>query len=200
MYGVQASQRSLYLTNFAQQLILKFPYLKHYAKNQIGVGAGFPPSQARGRVVRPAYLHSKVNGWHGVGTEEDGFLHVHPAWLNSPERAGKGILYGLSKAVSPRWGMKNVGLEWDGQEILCTPETGKLITSVIEEVGAPPEGFADLFPVRNVQRTRNRKYECPSGCLNPESNKVISFRIASDTLGATFVHQPCGAAMVLVAE
>lgn len=175
------TQRSIWLAEQLWPALREsFPDLKRIPQDVL-ITVGYPASGARGRSdkIKPAEINYQ---WTGNANEK-AFISIHPVYFDSPINAAKALLFGASKVVwGARWGASKHGVsKADTGEIGCTPETQARLDKIMEEIGAPPDGFALPFPVRQVARTRLRKYvnataKCSDGSVHP----VI--RAASDTL------------------
>ena len=160
------SQRSLWLEQGYTEICKRFGF---DAKN-ILIGASYPPAGARGALerVRPADFDTQ---WQGNDNEKDGFLSIHPLSFkpaNDTEPAGlstlRAILWALTRTHNGvRHGASKVGLhKEDDATISATPETAAKLQQILDEIGAPPPGFAEPFPVKKVERSRMVTYVC--GC------------------------------------
>lgn len=175
------TQRSMWLAEQLWPALREaFPDLKRIPQDVL-ITVGYPASGARGRSdkIKPAEINYQ---WTG-NVNEKAFISIHPVYFDSSINAAKALLFGASKSVGgARWGASKNGVsKADTGEIGCTPETQAKLDAIIESIGDPPNGFALPFPVRNVARTRLRKYvstatKCTDGTVHP----VI--RAASDTL------------------
>jgi hypothetical protein len=137
------------------------------AKN-ILITASYPPAGARGALerVRPADFDTQ---WAANDNEKDGFLSIHPmsfkpADANDPMglAALRAILWAMGRTHhGVRHGASKVGLSKNHDAtITADAETDAKLRAILSEVGEPPSGFAEPFPVKKVQRSRMVTYAC----------------------------------------
>ena len=128
------------------------------------VTVGYPSSGARGRSekIRPCEINHQ---WTG-NVNEQVFISVHPVYCDSPENIAKAILFQAAKvALGTRWGPSYVGLtKRDDASIVANFDTQQKIDAIIADIGTPPDGHANPFPVKDVQRARMLEYRCYGEC------------------------------------
>jgi len=194
------AQRSLWLEDqLWAKLREEFTDLKGLP-SEILITVGYPSTGARGRSekIRPCEISKQ---WLG-NPNEKAFVSIHPIYFDSPRNAARALLFGMGKTLGARWGASKVGItkERDGS-LSETPETTVKLDKVMNDVGEPPAGFGVPFPVREVQRTRLRKYVCStrlcSGNLDHKGDPIPhkAHRVASDD--EEFSCNRCGNAFVL---
>jgi hypothetical protein len=151
------SQRSMWLEQGYIAICKQFGF----EAKQILIGASYPPAGARGALerVRPADFDTQ---WSGNDNEKDGFLSIHPMSFRSPLDALKAMLWAMARAnCGVRRGASRVGLHKEPDAtITADPETQSKLKSILAEIGDPPAGFAEPFPVRKVSRSRMISYRC----------------------------------------
>lgn len=151
------SQRSLWLEQAYTAICKSFGF---EAKN-ILIGASYPPAGARGALerVRPADFDSQ---WHGNDNERDGFLSIHPIAFKTPIDAMKAILWALGRTHhGVRHGASRVGLHKEPDAtITADADTLAKLKAIHAEIGDPPAGFAEPFPVKKVTRGRMVTFAC----------------------------------------
>lgn len=151
------SQRSMWLEQGYAAICKSFGF----EAKQILIGASYPPAGARGALerVRPADFDSQ---WQGNDNEKDGFLSIHPISFRSPLDALKAMLWAMGRTNhGVRHGASKVGLHKEPDAtITADPETQAKLEAILAEIGDPPAGFANPFPVKKVSRTRMVSYRC----------------------------------------
>jgi hypothetical protein len=151
------SQRSMWLEQGYIALCKSFGF----EQKQILIGASYPPAGARGDLsrVRPADFDTQ---WSGNDNEKDGFLSIHPMSFRTPLDALKAMLWAMGRAHhGTRHGATRVGLHKEpNATITADSETEVKLQSILSEIGDPPAGFAEPFPVKAVNRTRMISYRC----------------------------------------
>ena len=156
------AQRSLWLEQLDARICLEFPVGGD--KKNVLITVSYPPSGARGALerVRPADMDFQ---WHGNDNEKDGFIAIHPiAFREGAIGAAKAVLYARARyTYGVRWGLSHVGLHKnDDATLTASPDTLAKLQAILTEIGDPPAGAAEPFPVRKVARGRMVKYSC--GC------------------------------------
>lgn len=158
-----------------------FPEL-HTLPEEVLITVGYPASGARGRLdkIKPAEVNYQ---WQGNANEK-AFISIHPAYFDTVENAMKAVLFAAGKFTGgARWGAHGVGLHKDNAGVLhATPETQAKLDSIRQLIGDPPSGFGVPYPVRNVQRTRMRRYVAADATCADGNTKHAIIRAASDTL------------------
>lgn len=152
------SQRSMWLEQAYTAICKSFGF---EAKN-ILIGASYPPAGARGALerVRPADFDTQ---WSGNDNEKDGFLSIHPMAFKTPLDAMKAILWALGRTHhGVRHGATKVGLHKEPDAtITADAETQAKLDAIHAEIGDPPAGFAEPFPIRQrSQRGRMVTFAC----------------------------------------
>ena len=158
------SQRSLWLEQGYTAICKAFGF---EAKN-ILITASYPSAGARGALerVRPADFDTQ---WAANDNEKDGFLAIHPLSFKPADAAEplglaplRAILWAMGRTHhGVRHGAAKVGLTKNHDAtISADSETDAKLRSILAEVGAPPAGFAEPFPVKKVQRSRMVTYAC----------------------------------------
>jgi hypothetical protein len=157
------SQRSMWLEQAYVAICKRYGY---DAKN-ILIGASYPPAGARGALerVRPADFDTQ---WRGNDNEKDGFLSIHPLSFKPVGNEAVGLstlratLWALARTHhGVRHGAARVGLSKnDDATLSADAETTAKLQSILDEIGPPPSGYSEPFPVRKVQRTRMVTYVC----------------------------------------
>lgn len=155
------SQRSMWLEQGYIAICKRFGF----ESKQILIGASYPPAGARGALerVRPADFDTQ---WSGNDNEKDGFLSIHPMSFRTSIDALKAMLWAMGRANhGVRHGASRVGLHKEpNATITADPETQAKLESILTEIGEPPAGFAEPFPVKKVSRSRMISYRC--SCAN----------------------------------
>lgn len=139
-----------------------------FEPKNILIGPSYPAAGARGALerVRPADFDTQ---WTGNDNEKDGFLAIHPiafkpADSNDPTGLSvlRAILWSLGRTHhGVRHGATKVGLTKNHDAtISADPETDAKLRAILQQVGDPPPGFAEPFPVKKVQRSRMVTYVC----------------------------------------
>jgi hypothetical protein len=158
------SQRSMWLEQGYTAICKAFGF---EAKN-ILITASYPPAGARGALerVRPADFDSQ---WQANDNEKDGFLSIHPMSFKPSDAndpmglaALRAILWAMGRTHhGVRHGASKVGLSKNHDAtITADAETDAKLRAILAEVGEPPSGFAEPFPVKKVQRSRMVTYAC----------------------------------------
>lgn len=155
------SQRSLWLETLYTAMCKSFGF----DQKSILIGASYPPAGARGDLsrVRPADFDTQ---WRGNDKEKDGFLSIHPMSFRTPIDCAKAMLWALARAnAGVRRGAQRYGLSKNPDATIdANNGTESKLKAILSEVGDPPAGFAEPFPVRKVSRGRMVPYSCGSGC------------------------------------
>lgn len=130
---------------------------------------GFPPTRARGKKKERASGWMSPWGHHTwQGSEEKSFVTVHPERMKTGEMAVGAMIEAMYKAVyGPR--------SWRRRGRLVIAECD--VAGLLDTIGQPPPGYADIPEPTKKQGTRLRKYACEDG------THII--RAATDTLDAT---------------
>jgi hypothetical protein len=169
------SQRSMWLEQGYVAICKAFGF----EAKQVLIATSYPPAGARGALerVRPADFDTQ---WSGNDNEKDGFLSIHPISFRSPMDALKAILWAMGRANhGARHGASRVGLHKEPDAtITADAETDAKLQAILAEIGNPPAGFAEPFPVKSVQRTRMVSYRC--SCA-----KAPAIHTSTSTLDAT---------------
>lgn len=161
----------------------KFPEIATLPEEAL-ITVGYPSSGARGRSekIKPAEINSQ---WTGNANEKL-FISIHPVYFDTSVNMAKALLFQTSKVtMGHRWGPHRVGLsKRDDGTIDAEFNTQQKIDAIIADIGEPPSGHGIAFPVREVQRTRLRKYFTRQRCTHTGIAHPI-IRAASDTLHVT---------------
>lgn len=160
-----------------------FPRLKSLPENAL-ITVGYPASGARGRCekIKPAEINTQ---WTGNSNEQV-FISIHPVYFDNPMNIAKALAFQAHKHFSARWGAANAGFtkETDGT-ITASPDAQTKLQGILDEIGDPPAGYGIAFPVKQINRTRMRRYICDGGCATTGESSHPIIRCASDDLDVT---------------
>jgi hypothetical protein len=186
------SQRSMWLETAYTAMCKRFGF----AEQRILIGASYPPAGARGDLsrVRPADFDRQ---WRGNDNEADGFLSIHPISFRSPNDCLKAMLWALGRTRGARHGAAGVGLHKEPDAtITASDDTQAKLDAILAEVGNPPAGFAEPFPVRQTTRGRMVAYSC--GCASAKQKGRGKLTIYSASSNVNAACGDCGQAFVKV--
>lgn len=161
----------------------------------------FPSSGARGASAKMKV--AEVNFQWSGNSSEPFMLAIHPVSFrgSTPREQAVNVIKATAFAAlkycdGARWGAVRAGFtKQDDGSIDCTPEAQARIDAIIDDVGEPPAGYGNPFPVRQVERTRLRRYACKEKfCTATDSNSNRKphpiIRAASDD--SKFLCGECG--------
>jgi len=157
-------QRSLWLEQGYTDICKAFGF----DPQNILIGASYPSAGARGALerIRPADFDHQ---WQGNDNEKDGFLAIHPMSFkptDANDPLGLSVLRAILWAMARthhgvRHGASKVGLTKNHDAtITADAETDTKLRGILANIGDPPAGFAEPFPVKKVQRSRMVTYVC----------------------------------------
>jgi hypothetical protein len=150
---------------------------------------GFPSRRSRSRITSRAVGEIIVQEWKGDGIEK-ALVMIHPERFKTAEQVALSLMLLVGDEVygSRRHaGSLTLGIQLDketGSLGYSPDEQGahakKTLNNVLKQVGTLPEGHVELPEPKAVQRSRQRKYVCPT------CSTII--RAGSDGLEAACLH------------
>jgi hypothetical protein len=151
------TQRTLWLDQLKTELARAFGF----DDNGERITVSYPSAGARGALerVRPADYDEQ---WRSETGEKIGSYQIHPIAMRTPMDAAKAALWAMARFHhGVRHGQSKVGLHKEPDAtITADAETEAKLQSILNQIGEPPKGFGEPFPVKKVQRTRMVTYVC----------------------------------------
>lgn len=137
---------------------------------EVCITMGFPSRRARTRASNRAPGEILIEEWKG-NTAEKALVSVHPERFQDVNQVALATLFIIGNEVygsRRNLGSLTLGVQMDKQSGnlgYTADDKGKhaktILTSVIRELGAIPEGFADIAePAQRKQVNRQLKYKC----------------------------------------
>lgn len=144
-----------------------FTWLRGKAEDAC-VTIGYPPTKARGK--RGERLGACVEfNWKGSESEK-ALVSIHPETLGKPADAVKAVTAAALKSVlGTRQANRALRYEHRAMDAMAA--------RVLERIGEPPAGYAEMAEPKSKAGSRLRLYVCKQNCYR--------VRAASDTFDAT---------------
>lgn len=122
---------------------------------------GFPPTRARGKrgERRGAYIGTE---WKG-NPDEKWFVSIHPERMKDGVKAASALVEEMHRAV---YGARSFKRGDYGR----TYKTG--VQNVIDRIGEPPSGYAEMSEPQARNGSRLRKYECDCRPIRAATDKL----------------------------